>query len=300
MSSPKSNSGLNVQAKLAEKERKLREKQERNAKKLEAAAKKLEDDKKKLEKTANAAIKKAAKEKVDREKAEHRLAVYAAANAAGIPHDVVRYVGTKSVKNIINSAQKKLNTLKRKNEKAVKGPSASNVLKGLKQQAYAQGFVDANLGRITSKMTINEVIAQATKRKDKGRVTQNKNAHKKLILNSLAEHGFTAENAGRITSKMTINEIIAQAAKRRGRLTAKQEKDAKKQAVIQAAKNAGLSEQNLRFRGKKSIHELIANAQKRRNRETYKQTKVQQKEAVMASTGLNEATIKSLFCYRSK
>ena len=75
-------------------------------------------------KMADAAEKAKKKEESDRKKAEkiekemrniqHRKAVYDAANAANIPHNMIYYTRTKNVNAIVNAAARKLTAKKKK------------------------------------------------------------------------------------------------------------------------------------------------------------------------------------------
>ena len=267
------------------------------AKRAEKAAKDADAERaERAEKAAAADAKRAEKADKFRQQEDHRLQVYAAANEAGIPRNMIKYVSSKNVSKHINEARRRYTTLKKKQDKVLQGPTTAQIIQQLKQQASELGYTNANIGRITSKMSLQNIINQAQKRRGKMTLKQEKNAHIQTIKNALAEQGYNIKNVGRITSKMSIQNILNQAAKRRGKMTLAQEKNLRKQQIIQAAEAEGLQASNLRIIGKKSLNEIIANARKRKAAKDYLMSKAEKRQEVIDKTGYSMNDLKQLIC----
>jgi len=309
-----------------------------------AFEKKMADAAEKAKKKEESDIKKAEKLEKEMRNIQHRKAVYDAANAANIPHNMIYYTRTKNVNAIVNAAARKLTAKKKKEEKEAKGPAPGNILRTLKAEAAARGYTNKEIGRITSKMTINEVtkaanarrekelkalikkeeqeeikrvaeerginvahikykgkktlneqLANAAKRANTKRATNERTAKKAHIIQLLANSGFTLNNAGRITSKMSNQEILNSAKKRFNARTSKQSKNQRKSDIIRAVLDQGYNQANIRYIPKNTLEEHIAKAKKRFNTRTAKQSRNQHKENIIRAAleqGYNKGNVR--------
>jgi hypothetical protein len=249
--------------------------------------------KKAMEK-ADRNAKKAVKLAEQQRKLQHIINVKAAANAEGIPHADLHITQTKSVANIITAAKKRMTVRMKRAEKEARPPNAR---KAMIAAAKEQGFSNNEIGRVTAKMSLNNVLAAARKRVAAKTAKQLRNAERAQITQALRDAGL---GNAKIRGKQTVEQAIAAARKRVNAKTAKQMRNDHMIRIKQAVLNAGVEERDFKYVAKKSEAELIANAMKRRNARTKKNTQRGLKQQIIDTMGMPEAVLKAALCSRAK
>jgi len=250
---------------------------------------------------------KAAKLAATKAKQDHKNAVYAAANTEGIPHKYLHIVSTKSVGEIINAAKRKQTKSAKRAANALKPATrkTSSIVKSLTRQARAQlpnGTSNSAIGRVTSKMTVNQIVAAARKRLSLRGHKVAKEATRASLKRQLREQGVASANI-KFTKNATFNTLLAAARKRAAAKEQKTTKQTAIQALHDAARQAGISPKYVKLRKGETLSAILRAANKRQGFHTKKNRRAEVKAAIMEVSepaGISEADIRSAFCVRPK
>ena len=265
-------------------------------------------------KQALAEARKAAKEAKNaatRVKLDHIRDVRAASNAEGLTAYLgERIPATKTVDEIIATLRTRKAKANKNAAKAAKGPTrkAASIVRSLvrKVQERRPSLTQNEIGKITSKMNVNAIIAAANKRRTaKQKKANRERTHgtlKQFLLNAgIAEANIKKTN---LSKKNVAPEIVLAAIqKRMAAIQRKSDKSGQRRALEQFARNTGISPRYLKPKKGETLSATMRAAIKRRNVATKKDRRVIVKQAILeglADSDITEADIKSAFCTRAK
>ena len=264
-------------------------------------------------KRAAAEARKAAKEARNaaaREKEDHIKAVRAAANAEGLTAFIgERIPASKTVDEIIATLRARKTKANKNAVKAAKGPTrkAASIVRSLLRQVKAQGPALSNsaIGKITSKMTVENIIAKAQKRMFAKGKKAVRNTSRASLKRRLKNAGIASANI-KFTKNATYNTLLAAAQKRGTAKQAKAQRQTAQQVLEQAAREAGIDPKFIKLKKDERLSATIRAAVKRRNATSKKDRRVLVKQAILAgiaeaeNSDITEEDIKSAFCTRAK
>lgn len=245
-----------------------------------------------------------------REKEEHIRAVRAAANEAGLTQFIgERIPTTKTVAEIIATLRARQTKAAKNAAKAAKGTTrkAASIVRNLVRQVKAQDprLSNSAIGKITSKMTVENIIAKAQKRMSAKGKKAVRNTSRASLKRRLKNAGIASANI-KFTKNATYNTLLAAAQKRATAKQAKEKRQTAQQALEQAAREAGIDPKFIKLKKSETLSAAVRMAIKRHNATRKKDRRALVKAAILdgiqssEDTGITEEDIKSAFCTRAK
>jgi hypothetical protein len=224
------------------------------------------------------------KERRRQELAEERAAkaakereVYAAANAEGIPHHMIRIIKGKSVKNIVDAGRKKhVATTKKavKNaEKAAKGAPPSKMIK---DELLRLGYKNKEIGRLAKNATLSGVLRKAEERRQKEVGKAAKNAAEQALKQKLRDqlgNNYSSAEFKKPRKGQSENNLLRAFQKRVGTKKAKELKASEELAIKMALKLEDFNNANIKYKKGNTLSAHRVAAEKRKTARLAKGTR---------------------------
>lgn len=242
-----------------------------------------------------------------REKEDHIRAVRAAANAEGLTAFIgERIPASKTVDEIIATLRARKTKANKNAAKLAKGPTrkAASIVRSLLRRVREQAprLSNSAIGKITSKMTVENIIAKAQKRmSNKGKKAE-RNTSRASLKRRLKNAGIASANI-KFTKNATYNTLLAAAQKRATAKQRKLNKSGQRRTLEQLARNAGISPRHIKPKKNETLSATMRAAVKRRNVTVKKERQLVVKQAILEGikdSDITEEDIKSVFCTRAK